>query len=89
MRDVEREFMDGYLDGRDSDTPEAGTNRSAAYRHSFEVGRAEKNNDPIPAAISRAKARQITIEAGACPEPTCLGMLVFMERCNLCGFVLQ
>lgn len=56
MTDPEADFADGYRDGRDPDAPEPSANRSHAYRHSFEVGRAEINGQPIPAARSRAAA---------------------------------
>lgn len=56
---IDDEFMQGYRDGRDPDEPEPGPNRSAAYRHSFEIARAEKQNRPIPAHVSRAKAGAI------------------------------
>jgi hypothetical protein len=54
--DISDEFLAGYLDGRDLDAPWPSANRSACYRHSFEVGRAEKLGKPIPAAISRVRA---------------------------------
>ncbi len=53
-----QEFIDGYLDGRNPDVPEPGLNRSACYRHSFAVGRAEIANTPILASVSRALAEQ-------------------------------
>lgn len=52
----EQEFFDGYRDGRDPTAPEPSENRSAMYRHSFAVGRAELACKPIPAAISRENA---------------------------------
>lgn len=55
---IEAEFFDGYSDGRDPDAPEPSANRSACYRHSFAVGRAELAGNPIPAAISRENARK-------------------------------
>ncbi len=63
MTDVDQEYVDGYRDGRDRDEPEPGPNRSAAYRHSFEIGRAEIAGRPIPAAISRQRAAEIDREA--------------------------
>ena len=54
--DHDREFAAGYRDGRNPDAPPPSSNRSHAYRHSFEVGRAELRGDPIPAALSRAAA---------------------------------
>lgn len=53
---MEDDFREGYRDGRDPDAPEPSANRSASYRHSFAVGRAELANNPIPAARSRIDA---------------------------------
>lgn len=57
--ELEREHFDGYMDGRDPDAPEPSENRSAAYKHSFNVGRAELANRPIPAVLSRLSAQQV------------------------------
>lgn len=59
IAEVERDFISGYLDSHDNDAPCPGENRSAAYRHSFEVGRAELAGEPIPAAVSRLRAQEI------------------------------
>ena len=59
------EFCDGYYDGRDLTTPEPSANRSAAYRHSFAVGRAEKAGKPIPASVSRENAERAAAEDAA------------------------
>jgi hypothetical protein len=59
MSDIEKEFVDGYLDGRDKDSPEPNNNRHPAYKHSFNVGRAELRNEILPAHISRARAKLI------------------------------
>ena len=53
------EHAEGYRDGRDLDAPWPSTNRSAEYRHSFEVGRAEKLGSPIPAAGSRQRVEAL------------------------------
>ena len=50
----------GYIDGKDIDAPWPSGNRSAEYRHSFEVGRAEAMGSPIPAAVSREKAERLS-----------------------------
>lgn len=42
------EFVEGYRDGRNLDSPEPSANRSHRYRHSFAIGRAELANKPIP-----------------------------------------
>lgn len=52
----DREFAEGYSDGRGPDAPEPSANRSHAYRHSFAVGRAELAGKPIHAATSRTAA---------------------------------
>lgn len=61
----DRDFTEGYLDGRDPNHPEPGPNRSALYRHSFSVARAEIAGQPIPAAISRANAAKAIDEEDA------------------------
>jgi hypothetical protein len=53
---VSDEFVEGYRDGRNPDSPEASTNRSHSYRHSFAVGRAELEGSPIRAETARQKA---------------------------------
>jgi hypothetical protein len=50
------EFVAGYLDGRDPNSPEPSDNRSHSYRHSFMVGRAEIEGKPIAAGTSRRSA---------------------------------
>lgn len=58
------EFGEGYRDGRDPSAPEPSDNRSACYRHSFAVGRAELAGNPICASLSRKRARFAEIEDG-------------------------
>lgn len=54
---LDDEFAAGYRDGRDPTTPDPSMNRSAAYRHSFAVGRAEiGTGEVLPAAILRDRA---------------------------------
>jgi hypothetical protein len=55
---TEADFLEGYRDGRDPTAPEPSDNRSACYKHSFNVGRAELANKPIPAQVSRERARE-------------------------------
>ena len=62
VNEIEGEFRDGYHDGGDATAPEPGPNRSAAYRHSFEVRRAEVAGKPLPAGLSRERARRIEEE---------------------------
>ena len=59
MTEINKEFIDGYSDGRDISCPEPSGNRHAAYRHSFAVARAELLNKPIPYAVSKARAEAI------------------------------
>lgn len=60
--ELDREHLDGYFDGRDPDNPEPSANRSAAYRHSFAVARAELANRPRLAVLSRLAAGQIATD---------------------------
>jgi hypothetical protein len=53
---ADQEFALGYRDGRNPGTPEPGENRSPAYLHSFKVGRAEIEGNPIHASVSREAA---------------------------------
>lgn len=46
-RPANNDMIEGYLDGRDRDAPEASANRSASYRHGFKVGRSEINNERL------------------------------------------
>ncbi len=56
---IDDEFIEGYRDGRTPSTPRPSGNRSDAYCHSWEVGRAEICGRPIPAYISRLRAEAI------------------------------
>lgn len=56
---ADEEFTQGYIDGRDPTIPPPGENRHPAYIHSFKVGRAEIEKAPIPAHVSRARAKLI------------------------------
>lgn len=49
--------VQGYLDGRDPDSPEPSQNRSAIYRHCFEVGRREAEGRHWLAPVARARAK--------------------------------
>lgn len=58
------DHCDGYRDGHDTDMIAPNANRSAAYRHSWEIGRAEKDGrDPTPAVLARLQAAAIRSEA--------------------------
>jgi hypothetical protein len=41
-RPANQDMIDGYLDGRDLDSPNPSKNRSHSYKHGFMVGRGEK-----------------------------------------------
>jgi len=64
MSDIDQQFAEGYMDGRDISCPEPSGNRHPAYRHSFEVGRAELANKPIPYAVSIERAEAIKLAEG-------------------------
>ena len=55
----DHEHSMGYFDGRDLNSPDPSDNRSERYKHSFWVGRAEVNGNPIPAQISRDRVAEI------------------------------
>lgn len=50
-----QDYIDGYTDGRDKNSPEPNDNRSARYKHSFHIGRVELSGGAIPASISRER----------------------------------
>ena len=53
----EAEMVAGYLDGRDPNSPEPSANRSASYRHGFEMGRNDLlNRRTASIAVNRARA---------------------------------
>lgn len=56
--------LQGYRDGRDLDTPWPSDNRSAVYRHCFEVGRREKEGRHWPAEVARQRAAAAYIADG-------------------------
>lgn len=47
---LNNEHFEGYRDGHELDTPRPSENRSEAYRHSWEIGRAEKERRQVPPA---------------------------------------
>lgn len=73
------EFMAGYRDGGDPNAPEPSANRSHAYRHSFEVKRAELRGAPIPAAFSRAAAAEASKKDAAQRYQTTSNVLPFIR----------
>ena len=66
---IAAEFVAGMLDGKDSSTPEPTANRHPAYRHSWEVGRAEAEGWVIPAQWSRDRAAHIEAGGDFYPYP--------------------
>jgi hypothetical protein len=53
------EMVEGYLDGRNLNSPEPSANRSASYRHGFANGRDDRARSPrFPAAVLRFLADQ-------------------------------
>jgi hypothetical protein len=60
MSDAENEMIEGYFDGLRAESPEAGPNRSEAYRFGFANGRDDLTKTPrAPAEILRAEAERI------------------------------
>jgi hypothetical protein len=62
----EADIFQGYLDGRDLDSPEPSGNRSASYTHGFFNGRDDRKGKPrAPARLLRLEAElAIAIDAG-------------------------
>lgn len=56
---LDEEYVRGAYDGRHSDSPPPSDNRHPAYRHAWEVARAEVMGEPIPAAWSRTRVAHI------------------------------
>ena len=52
------DWTHGYLDGRDRTSPAPSNNRSAAYCHSWRVGRREIEGRPLRAAEARRRAAE-------------------------------
>lgn len=54
---MNREMVEGYMDGLDPDAPKPSANRSASYRHGFANGRDDLRKRPRDTAANlRAKA---------------------------------
>lgn len=66
---IDAEFVAGMQDGRDISTPEPSANRHPAYRHSWEVHRAEVENWIIPSDWSRNRAAHIEAGGDFYPYP--------------------
>lgn len=57
---LDDEHRDGYFDGHETDAPTPSENRSEAYRHSWAIGRAEREKRQVPPAwASRYDAKEI------------------------------
>lgn len=54
-----QDYIDGYTDGRDKNSPEPNDNRSARYKHSFHIGRVEISGGVIPVSLLRARVAKI------------------------------
>jgi hypothetical protein len=52
----DEDSFNGYLDGRDPNSPEPSSNRSWSYRHSFAVGRREIEGRHWDASTARRLA---------------------------------
>ncbi len=67
MSNLDNEFIEGYLDGRDPDAPLPSSNRSEPYRHSFAIGRNEierKRNPSYNVLVERAEKAAEAFHAG-------------------------
>ncbi len=67
---VDAEFVAGMHDGRNKDTPEPSANRHPAYRHAWEIHRAEVEGWPIPAAWVSARLEHIEAGGDFYPYPS-------------------
>jgi len=56
---LDADFVAGYTDGRNPETPEPSANRHPAYRHSWEIGRGEIEGWLIPIEWSRKRVAHI------------------------------
>jgi hypothetical protein len=57
------EMQDGYADGRKPDSPEPSANRSASYRHGFQMGRNDEARVPGAGAVANLyRATQALLE---------------------------
>jgi len=62
-KQAEDEMIEGYMDGRDPDSPEPSNNRSRAYRHGFQSGRDDLSKKPSALyEVRRAQAEEILRE---------------------------
>lgn len=66
---IDAEFVAGMTDGRNLSTPEPSANRHPAYRHAWEVHRAEVEGWIIPADWSRQRAKHIEDGGDFYPYP--------------------
>lgn len=62
--ELEAEHFEGYRDGHDTDAIAPNDNRSEAYRHSWRLGRLEREKQQLPPAWqSRLDAASIRAKA--------------------------
>lgn len=65
MNRAQDEMVEGYMDGRDPNSPAPSENRSRAYRHGFQSGRDDLAMKPsAPFHIRRAAAEEIIADDG-------------------------
>jgi hypothetical protein len=63
---MEHDFIEGYLDGLNADSPEPSANRSYEYRHGFANGRDDLNHKPRDSAANlRQQAQEATARDAA------------------------
>jgi hypothetical protein len=62
-RPANQDMIDGYLEGRDLDTPAPSENRSYSYKHGFMVGRNEKNGTITQGAAYLRRAADAAMDA--------------------------
>lgn len=68
MSRAEDEMVEGYMDGRNPDSPPPSGNRSRAYRHGFQSGRDDLAKVPsAPFAVRRAQAEAILASSEGTP----------------------
>jgi hypothetical protein len=65
MSEANAEMIEGYKDGYDLNAPEPSANRSHSYRHSFQIGRAEKMKLPLPTYQQLERRAELAILADA------------------------
>ena len=57
-RQLDEDHREGYMDGHDTDAIAPNDNRSAAYKHSWRLGRLEREKKDVPPAWQSRLERQ-------------------------------